>query len=489
MIRFVSSFPTTMERRMVHSMINLTIKSAAQYHSDNFSGKHRHSSSSSSSSSSETIIPLSDYTYDLKVENIAKYPAEPRGSSRLLRVDSNGTISHYDNFASSFPSLAQNSLLVLNESRVVKARLSVTEQSTNHDDDISIEMMILSLNHDVISSPCHGTKFNVMIRKEHVQIGDVFTCSDDDIQFQVIQVNKPWIEEDHCDGTDCIVQCHIHMDSTTTNSNNEKTVSQILEELGSVPIPPYLGRDVESIDELSYNNVYASHNSGSVAAPTAGLHFTNDVLQQIGYTNLCYLSLHVGAGTFQPIMSTDNVRNHTMHGENYAIHRMELERILSTLEQQQQQHNEQRIIVVGTTSCRTLESLYWSGVKILTSNNNNNCDKEDEDVMTLGQEEWMSLSDNKNISNVDALKAVLDHHNGKDIIQGTTSLMIVPKGYTFQIVDELVTNFHAPDSTLMLLVSAFLGSGSKVKHVYEEAQSLGYRFLSYGDVCFFSKQK
>ena len=475
MIRFVSSVPS-MKRNMVHPMTNLTMKSVVlQHHPDYLLMLRGRSRNTSSSSSSEVVIPLSDYTYDLKMQNIAKYPAEPRGSSRLLRVDRNGTISHYDNFSTSFPSLAQNSLLILNESRVVKARLFVTEG--NNTNSTSIEMMILSLNHDVISSPCHGAKFNVMIRKEPVQEGDVFVCNN--IQFQVIQVNKPWLEEDHCNGTDCIVECHI----LSLDGTESKSVSEVLEEVGSVPIPPYLGREVESMDELSYNNVYASQNSGSVAAPTAGLHFTNDVLQQIGYENLCYLSLHVGAGTFQPIMSTDNVRNHTMHGENYAIHRMELERILSTL-QQQQQHNDKRIIVVGTTSCRTLESLYWSGVKILTSTNN-----KEEDIMTLGQEEWISLSNkNKNISNVNALEAVLEHHNGEDIIQGRTSLMIVPKGYTFPIVDELVTNFHAPDSTLMLLVSAFYGSGTTIKHVYEEAKSLGCRFLSYGDICFFSKQ-
>lgn len=160
----------------------------------------------------------------------------------------------------------------------------------------------------------------------------------------------------------------------------------------------------------------------------------------------------------------------------------ELNRIIHSLE------NGRRMIVVGTTSCRTLESLYWCGVKILKQSENVKDSKQK--LLHLKQNEWMQIeNDSKKYSAAQALKAVIQNKSESGFVQGRTSLMIVPGKYNFKVVDELVTNFHAPDSTLMLLVSAFLGSGDRVRSIYHEAQDLGYRFLSYGDVCFFSKQE
>ncbi|OEU22792.1 Queuosine biosynthesis protein, partial [Fragilariopsis cylindrus CCMP1102] len=215
---------------------------------------------------------------------------------------------------------------------------------------------------------------------------------------------------------------------------NIHSVSELLRSVGSVPIPPYLDRDAEASDEHAYNNVYAS-GEGSVAAPTAGLHFTDPLLAKIGQDNISYLSLHVGAGTFKPVVAED-VRDHAMHGETFVVSVGELQRIIESLE------SRKRIVVVGTTSSRTLESLYWCG-------------------------------------------AVINDKSHAETISGRTSLMIF-SGYKFRVVEDLITNFHAPDSTLMLLVSAFLGNPEKVRSVYENAQDRGYRFLSYGDACYFS---
>jgi S-adenosylmethionine:tRNA ribosyltransferase-isomerase len=247
--------------------------------------------------------------------------------------------------------------------------------------------------------------------------------------------------------------------------------------LGTVPIPPYFHREAEESDKVSYNTVYAAANGNSVAAPTAGLHFTQTVLDTIGMENMSFLSLHIGAGTFKPV-STVDARNHTMHCESFSVSVHEIRRIIKALES----IDKKPIISVGTTTCRTLETLYWCGIKMLkgqcTDHNN----------LSLGQFEWIPLSvgDSKFISPVSSFKALVDGLNDADTLSGTTTLMIIPGRYEFRVIDHLVTNFHAPDSTLMLLVSAFLGSGEKVKSVYNAAEKNGYRFLSYGDVCFFS---
>jgi len=253
------------------------------------------------------------------------------------------------------------------------------------------------------------------------------------------------------------------------------SIEEYLNKAGSVPIPPYFHREAEDSDKEAYNNVYAAA-AGSVAAPTAGLHFTNQVLSEIGEDNCSYLSLHVGAGTFKPVLVND-ARDHDMHAETFSVSVREIKRIIAALQA------EKPLLVVGTTSSRTLESLFWCGVKCIRGF------QVDPGNLELGQFEWIPLAvgEGKNVSRIAALKSLVDGMDDNDVIRGRTSLMITPGSYSFKVVDHLVTNFHAPDSTLMLLVSAFLGSGGKVRRVYEEAQQNGYRFLSYGDVCMFSR--
>jgi S-adenosylmethionine:tRNA ribosyltransferase-isomerase len=242
--------------------------------------------------------------------------------------------------------------------------------------------------------------------------------------------------------------------------------------------------------------VYAA-GGGSVAAPTAGLHFTHAVLKEIGATttttttttteeqedddgrSCSFLSLHVGAGTFKPVLVLD-ARDHSMHAETFSVSVAEIHRIIGAIEKGKP------IMAVGTTSSRTLESLYWCGVKRMRG-----LDDSDTSCLVLGQFEWVPLmvGEGKNTSRQRALKALVEGLANTEFVCGKTSLMIVPGTYDFKMVDHLVTNFHAPDSTLMLLVSAFLNkTGDEVASMYEEAQQNGFKFLSYGDVCVMSRQ-
>jgi len=447
-------------------------------------------------------ISMSDFTYDLRDDTIAKYPADPRGSSRLLNVDADGNVHYFDNFSDSILPLLGDSHLVLNESKVVNARLSVNP--TNEPDGTPLEMMVLDLD-GVLQQSCQGAELNVMLRKGAVRVGDSFQIhGEGSVSFSVAKVIGPWIEDEKSqgNGTECIVKCSVEDESIAN-------MSDLFRSLGSVPIPPYFDREADLSDESGYNTVYAA-GEGSVAAPTAGLHFTDPILARIGLHNISYLSLHVGAGTFKPV-SAEDARDHEMHGESFVVSVGELQRIIESLE------SKRRLVVVGTTSSRTLESLYWCGVKrilmkqnieeelkVLSLNNVTDTEVEvlrkmkekkldDDEARILGQYEWSQLESiakrkGLDISTANALSAIIENKSAEQTVTGRTSLMIAP-GYDFKVVENLITNFHAPDSTLMLLVSAFLGDGKKVRKVYEAAQDRGYKFLSYGDSCFFSRPK
>lgn len=265
----------------------------------------------------------------------------------------------------------------------------------------------------------------------------------------------------------CIVRIHV-----------PESLVQFLDEYGETPIPPYFQRAAEEADKERYNNVFAK-DAGSVAAPTAGLHFTTDLLRKIGSENISNLTLHVGAGTFMPVLSKD-ARDHAMHGEQFAVSVGEIRRIIKVLEEGKP------LVVVGTTSSRTLESLFWCGVKALRGMLDTESSFEN---LKLGQFEWVPLSvgDGKYVSAASALKALVADLPDDEVLRGETSLMITPESYHFRVVDHLITNFHAPDSTLMLLVSSFLGNKGQIRTLYEDAQKKKYRFLSYGDVCMFSR--
>jgi S-adenosylmethionine:tRNA ribosyltransferase-isomerase len=241
----------------------------------------------------------------------------------------------------------------------------------------------------------------------------------------------------------------------------------VLEISGKTPLPPYLNRDPEASDQERYQTIYAQFN-GSVAAPTAGLHFTPYVLQSIEnkHIKLDYLTLHVGAGTFKPVMVAD-AREHEMHKEELIVERGFLLRLIQSL-----QHP---VIPVGTTSMRSLESLYWLGIQILNG-------KEPDKNFIISQ--WEPYQQEIKTPAVEALQAIVDFMGHRNMIRisGYTGIMIAP-GYTFRICSAIITNFHQPKSTLLLLVSAFIGKNWG--KVYDYALEHDFRFLSYGDSCLF----
>lgn len=317
------------------------------------------------------------------------------------------------------------------------------------------------------TSPCDEHVIPAMIRSELVSKGDTIVEPVSGVKVEVVDINGIWEEDEDSggNGSDCLVRIHSDMD-----------VESFLASNGSVPIPPYIKRDAVAIDKERYNNVYAK-DGGSVAAPTAGLHFTDEVMMELGESNISKLTLHVGAGTFMPVLSKD-ARDHSMHAENFSVNVNELRSIVDALKRGKP------LVVVGTTSVRTLESLYWLGVKRLLRLPNSDNVKQ----LVLGQFDWIALAvAEPAISPTSALNAIIDGMLDNGTVSGRTSLMITPHSYKFKVIDHLVTNFHAPDSTLMLLVSAFLGKESNVKNIYEEAQRDGFRFLSYGDACLFSR--
>lgn len=402
----------------------------------------------------DTMIRMSDYSYVLKEESIARYPASPRGSSKLCRLNGTGDLQFYDNFSNHFARIAKGSHIVFNDSRVMDARLFVKE---------NIELMVLDLGSVEVDAPCRTVSLRSMLRTSRVHKGDILKEDTTGTEILVNSVEGIWEEDEKSDGNgmECMVQIQ-----------SDYSLQEFLEKAGSVPIPPYFHRKAEESDSHAYNNVYAAEN-GSVAAPTAGLHFTPEVMDEIGVENTTFLTLHVGAGTFKPVLK-ENAAEHDMHAESFVVGVIQIKRLIRALRQ------DQPLIVVGTTSCRTLESLYWCGAKLLAGQSM------DPENMNLAQFEWKAL-DSK-FTAVEALEAVLDcaEEGNRKAVRGRTSLMITPNSYSFRLVNHLVTNFHAPDSTLMLLVAAFSG-GPKIREVYETAQDKGYRFLSYGDVCLFSR--
>lgn len=391
-------------------------------------------------------ISVSDFTYTLPDDRIAKYPLEERDASRLLYYHA-GKME--DLLFRQLPGLLnQNDLLVFNNTRVIHARLHFKKSTGS-----VIEIFCLE--------PADGLDPVLAFQEKGVSrwkalIGNAKSWKEDhqqidvDVSGEIIPV-KAFMEE----------RLNDHF-VVRFEWPGEHLFSKIIEAAGKLPIPPYLKRETETEDLVRYQTVYAQ-SDGSVAAPTAGLHFTQrtfDELREKG-VQTTQVTLHVGAGTFRPVKS-DTLAGHDMHSEKIYIGRHTIEKLLD--------HSiTGRIIVVGTTSMRTVESLYWYGVKLLTANN---------DRFEIGQ--WDPYSLEQHITAADAFRAALNYmeqHN-MTVLSGSTSILIAP-GYRFHTIDGIITNFHQPNSTLLLLIAAF--TGDDWKKIYNHALLNGYRFLSYGD--------
>jgi S-adenosylmethionine:tRNA ribosyltransferase-isomerase len=390
-------------------------------------------------------INLEDYTYALPDERIAKFPLQQRDASKLL-VYKNGSIEHLT-FAQLPNLLPADSFLFFNNTKVIPARLHFRKAT-----GALIEVFLL---HPVLPS----------------RITSITMAAQGQATFECLVGNmKRWKDDETLQRTLTINGEEINLSAKLTNRDEKlveiswmpanKTLSEVLEMVGQIPIPPYLNREATEKDSETYQTVYAQ-NDGSVAAPTAGLHFTEAIFNQLEEKGFSkdFLTLHVGAGTFQPVKVKD-LSTHPMHREQVVYSIENIENVARHLD---------HIFTVGTTSTRSLESLYWYGVKLLTGD-----DKEFlvDKLLPYTTAQIISPKDS-----IDAVLAFMQQNNLQQLV-GETELLIAP-GYEFKICKGLITNFHQPASTLLLLVDALVHGDWK--KIYNEALANDYRFLSYGD--------
>lgn len=395
-------------------------------------------------------LRISDFNYVLPDEKIAKYPLDKRDKSKLL-LYKNGAIS--SSVFSSLPEfLPSNSLMIFNNTRVIHARLLFWKKT-----GAQIEVFCLS--------PAEPSDYALNFQQRehcswHCMIGNAKRWKDEVLQLKIFHEERMiTLRAEKKDLQAKEVTVEFSWDDPFV------TFSELLEKAGKLPIPPYLNRQAEMSDDETYQTVY-SHVEGSVAAPTAGLHFTEEVMEALHRKEIKTdeVTLHVGAGTFKPIKS-EIIGGHEMHTEFLSVPR----KVIVDLYE-----NENPLIMVGTTSLRTVESLYYIGKKLQF-----NPDPKPHEL-TVSQWEPYYEEENKKIPAKEALKNILDYLDRRQIDQliSTTQIIIVP-GYTFHFVDGLVTNFHQPQSTLLLLISAFVGDDWK--NIYTHALTHDFRFLSYGD--------
>lgn len=387
-------------------------------------------------------LHIEDFTYELPLERIAQRPLERRDASRLL-VFKEGRIS--DSVFSDLPSLLPPaSLLVLNDTRVVKARIHF-RRSTG----AVIECMVLE--------PADGSPMEKALQAEGIarwrcMIGNARRWKKEPL---VIGEGENSLTAEHESEDDGEVVVRFSWKSALS-------FAEMLALHGNMPLPPYMKRDAVVEDDSRYNTVFAQV-QGSVAAPTASLHLTEEMLAAMVHKQVerCSVTLHVGAGTFLPVKSA-TMEGHAMHSEQIRIPRTTVERLLGSL-------GKSPIIPVGTTALRTIESLCWFGDALVRG--------ERMDRLSVGQWAPYEHAPEGTKESLEAVLRWLDE-NGSDEVAGSTSLLIAP-GYTFRLANGLVTNFHQPGSTLLLLVAAFVGDGWR--SIYDHALAQGYRFLSYGD--------
>ncbi len=391
-------------------------------------------------------IKLSDYTYHLPAGKIATHGLAERDQAKLL-LYKGSKISHH--IFHELPGLLPaNTTLFFNDTKVIQARLFLQRKS-----GAKIEVFLLS-------PAAPGQRIEDTLNTTgkvtyHCLIGNLKKWPEDEtllseiagkhrqtlLKVRLVNKEKKLVE--------------FSWENPTT------TFGEIISQIGHMPLPPYIKRADEEADKERYQTVY-SKCPGAVAAPTAGLHFTGKVLQELSAKGIKtdFLTLHVSAGTFQPI-KVDDVSQHPMHNERIIINKTNLQNLLAA----------RHVTAVGTTALRTLESTYWYGVQLLTTGSNG---------FTIARLTPYGFNQHKLPSRKEALARVLAHleDNQLDAIEGNTEIFIMP-GYTFKVCDGLITNFHQPGSTLILLVAAFVGNNWQ--KIYQEALTNDYRFLSYGD--------
>jgi len=392
------------------------------------------------------LIEIKNFTYDLPEDRIAKYPLAERDLSKLL-IYRNGKISEdiYRNLSEYIP---ENSLLIFNNTKVIQARLFFQNSTGAKIEIFCLEPAETNSEMASVMSLKKSARWNCMIGRAGKWKEKILThrTSDFTLAAEIIErtsdsfvVEFSWQPE-------------------------ELSFAEILDKTGMMPIPPYLKRESEEIDQSRYQTVYAKH-EGSVAAPTAGLHFTDKIFETLKAKNISRdeVTLHVGAGTFKPVKS-ETMQEHEMHAEVIDVKIETIENIRNSLHQ--------HVIAVGTTSLRTIESLYWMGIKARRNS--------EASVEELEIKQWDVYEMNADSSAIDALHSLLSwmKKNGHSRLVCKTQIMIAPS-YQLKIASALITNFHQPNSTLLLLVAAI--AGNAWKNIYGYAMQNNFRFLSYGD--------
>jgi S-adenosylmethionine:tRNA ribosyltransferase-isomerase len=399
----------------------------------------------------ENSVNINEYEYDLPAEKIAKFPLEVRDNSKLLIYD--GQQISETLFNKLYEVIPKNSLLVFNNTKVIKARLYFYKQT-----GAQIEILCLEpYNPSNVEDAFQQNEFVDWV----CMVGNLKKWRENKISTR-IQQNK--------------VKTTVYAtllkrleDSVIVRfswKNKDYTFKKILDLIGQTPIPPYLEREAVNADDERYQTVYSKY-LGSVAAPTAGLHFTEELMYKLSEKNIkkVELTLHVGAGTFKPV-KTNLITEHKMHSEYFTISKKALLEICE---------HSGPVIAVGTTSVRTLESLYISAIKL----------KYKKDFKNIEQWDGLEYKSEKPLNEV--LKTLIQYmeENNLENFSSTTSLMIIP-GFKFNVIDGLITNFHQPRSTLLMLIAAF--TGKYWKEIYQYALKNNFRFLSYGDSSFLYKK-
>ena len=396
-------------------------------------------------------IAIADFDYPLPEDKIAKFPLAERDKAKLLvlRKEAISEIPFFE-----LPQiLDENTLLIYNDTKVVHARLFFKKETGS-----VIEVFCLE--------PTDPNEIQIAFAQRGVGRWKCF-----------IGNNKKWKQGQltktiEYEGKKIIL--HAEREKQVDNAwivkftwTEQYSFAEVLALMGVIPLPPYLNREARKEDNEDYQTIYANED-GSVAAPTAGLHFTEKTFKDLEAKNIksSFVTLHVGAGTFKPV-TTDFISEHVMHTEKITVTKQVIQDLIDYIDK--------KIVCVGTTSVRTIESLYWYGVKLIE-------DKETETDINVLQ--WEPYQKNQTIEAKEALQAIIDIMNKENInlLCGQTQIIIAPS-YKYRIVKAMVTNFHQPKSTLLLLVSAMIGE--KWKECYKFALENDFRFLSFGDACYF----
>jgi len=384
-------------------------------------------------------ININDYNYNLPENRIAKYPLSNRGKSKLLVANSSQKVITHHIFEDVVDILPENTSLYINKTKVISGRFYMKKETGGRAELLLVEPIEPSNDPQIALQSTGSAVWKAIIGGKRIRVGSKLEEVNGQLNAEILDKNANEVKV-----------------KLTWNTG---TFSELLLNAGVLPLPPYLNRESEEKDKETYQTVFAQ-NDGSIAAPTAGLHFTDEILGKLKLKGIKIreLTLHVGPGTFLPV-SSHNVSEHKMHSEMFSIDNSLLLDLKEDIEENR------KIVCVGTTSIRTMESLFWAGENI------------DSFLETGLVNQWSPYDNGNTITPIEAINKLIVN-SPKEIIQGKTELIIVP-GYEFKFTDGLFTNYHVPKSTLLLLVSAFVGDMWTV--IYDYAISNDFRFLSYGD--------